>query len=44
MGGWTNRYFTEAMFRMSSDPRLQRSNRKRNFVLVPCWVSEPRDG
>jgi hypothetical protein len=39
-GSWTNRYLTEATFRMGGDPHSQRSNQKRNFVLVPCWASE----
>ncbi|HEX6989126.1 MAG TPA: hypothetical protein VF282_06610 [Bacillota bacterium] len=39
-GGWTNRWLNEAGYRMCTDPRAQRSNRRRNFVIVPCWASE----
>ena len=38
-GGWTNRYFTEAKYLMSSEYE-QRSNKVRQFVVVPCWSSE----
>ena len=39
MGGWTNRYFTEAKFLMSSEYE-QRSNKDRQFVVVGVWSSE----
>lgn len=39
-GGWTNRYLTEASFRMLRDPRLVRAHGKRPFVMVNCWTSE----
>ena len=39
MGGWTNRYFTEAKLLMSSDYE-QRSNKARQFVVAGFWSSE----
>ncbi len=37
-GGWTNRYLVEAGLRFSS-PDAERANRRRRFVIVPCWTS-----
>lgn len=39
-GGWTNRYLTEASFRINTDPQKVRAWQKRNFVVVACWASE----
>ena len=38
-GGWTNRYFSEANFRMGAE-RSEHAKQTRNFAVVPCWSSE----
>jgi hypothetical protein len=38
-GGWTNRYFSEASFRMGAE-RSEHAKQVRNFAVVPCWSSE----
>ncbi len=38
-GGWTNRYFSEAGFRMGAE-RSEHAKQIRNFAVVPCWSSE----
>lgn len=38
-GGWTQRHFSEAGYRYSSED-VMRANRERRFVLVAMWASE----
>ncbi len=38
-GGWTQRHFSEAGYRYSSED-VMRANRERRFVLVALWASE----
>ncbi|MEM7127997.1 MAG: hypothetical protein AAF702_16805 [Chloroflexota bacterium] len=39
-GGWTNRYTTEANWRMRRDLQAERANRKRQYIQIVCWASE----